>query len=119
MAQFYLGLKDEVKDELVKANRPNNLATYMAMAIRIDERQYERRRERKNQGWVWPKKDKKPKDKPSTSYGSQRGPMELDATQRDSKKKDKWDWKEKKNQRYNDGKCYNCDKAGYFVRECR
>ncbi|KAJ0131382.1 Uncharacterized protein HZ326_25532 [Fusarium oxysporum f. sp. albedinis] len=47
MEIYYRGLKDEVKDELYKADRPEEgLATYMTMAIKIDERQYERRKER-------------------------------------------------------------------------
>ena len=44
---FYRGLKDEVKDELYKMDRPATLAQYIAMAVKIDNRQYERRREKK------------------------------------------------------------------------
>ncbi|KAM4057640.1 retrotransposon gag protein domain-containing protein [Hirsutella rhossiliensis] len=38
MSRFYDGLKEEVKDELYKENRPDNLSDYIAMAVRIDDR---------------------------------------------------------------------------------
>ncbi|CAG1990140.1 unnamed protein product [Fusarium graminearum] len=48
MEIYYRSLKEEVKDELHKADRPNNLTEYITIAIKIDERQYERRREKTN-----------------------------------------------------------------------
>ena len=33
MAQFYKGLKDKVKDKLIKENRPNEFSEYVAMAV--------------------------------------------------------------------------------------
>lgn len=49
MAAFYQGLKDEGKDELYKEVRPDDLATYIAKAVRIDDRQYERCQKKKRQ----------------------------------------------------------------------
>ena len=40
---FYDGLKEDVKDELYQKDQPDTLDEYIAMAIRIDERQYARR----------------------------------------------------------------------------
>ena len=48
MATFYQGLKDDVKDELIKQNRPKDFADYVAMAVRIDNRLFERRMEKRN-----------------------------------------------------------------------
>ncbi|KAK2666615.1 hypothetical protein RAB80_017732 [Fusarium oxysporum f. sp. vasinfectum] len=49
MEIYYRGLKEEVKDELYLADRPEGgLTEYITMAIKIDERQYERRREKAN-----------------------------------------------------------------------
>ena len=46
MRCFYQGLREDVKDELAKEERPEHLSVYIAMAVRIDQRLYERRRER-------------------------------------------------------------------------
>ena len=43
MQTFYEGLKEEVKDELYKVDRPDSLNEYIAIAIRIDDRQYVRK----------------------------------------------------------------------------
>ncbi|KAM4064780.1 reverse transcriptase (RNA-dependent DNA polymerase) [Hirsutella rhossiliensis] len=53
MSRFYDGLKEEVKDELYKENRPDNLSDYIAMAVRIDDRQYARRQEKKQGRGNW------------------------------------------------------------------
>ncbi|EXK27524.1 hypothetical protein FOMG_16069 [Fusarium oxysporum f. sp. melonis 26406] len=46
---YYRGLKEEVKDELYLADRPEEgLTAYITMAIKINKRQYKRRRERAN-----------------------------------------------------------------------
>ena len=43
---FYKGLREDVKDELVKVKRPKDLSAYIALAVEIDYRLYERRIER-------------------------------------------------------------------------
>ena len=42
ISQYYWGLKDSIKDELAKVDRPNNLPDLMTLAIKIDTRIYER-----------------------------------------------------------------------------
>ena len=49
IAQFYQGLKDEIKDEVARMDRPSELADYIELVVRIDNRLYERRMERKGQ----------------------------------------------------------------------
>nr|XP_036587337.1 reverse transcriptase domain protein [Colletotrichum truncatum]KAF6798068.1 reverse transcriptase domain protein [Colletotrichum truncatum] len=43
---FYQGLKDEVKDEIIKIDRPDDFLQYAELAIKIDNRLFERRKER-------------------------------------------------------------------------
>jgi Retrotransposon gag protein len=46
ISQFYDGLKEPIKDELARTERPTELKTSIESAIRIDNRLYERRMER-------------------------------------------------------------------------
>jgi hypothetical protein len=114
MVAFYQGLRDDVKDELIKEDRPDSLAEYISTAVKIDDRLYERRQEKKKtsgNGWRQFKTNtnaanaKAKRRYPSTSYGHHAGPMEIDLAQKKPGKPK--------------GKCYNCDKEGHFARECR
>jgi hypothetical protein len=42
MAQYYKGLKDIIKDEMARSDRPENLEDTIKIAVRIDNRIYER-----------------------------------------------------------------------------
>lgn len=111
MAQFYQGLKEDVKDELVKLDRPDDLSAYVKMAVRIDDRLYERRMERKCRG---PTNYHRPTQAntarrvqhkgqhKSTMYGHHSGPMELDAATKHQKPI----------------KCFGCGKEGHIRRNC-
>ena len=46
MATFYRGLRDDVKDELSRDERPEDIHEYITKAIKIDNRLYERRLEK-------------------------------------------------------------------------
>lgn len=53
MSQFYEGLREDVKDEISKMDRPDDFAKYVAMAVRIDNCVFERRQERNRKGVNW------------------------------------------------------------------
>lgn len=124
---FYQGLKEEVKDELVKIiTPPEEFLEYVELAIRIDTRLYERRKEKGENRRPQANSARKyipqgPKTtqfnngknnqqrNQSTAYGYHSGPMDLSATQ-----------KERPQRRYTkNDKCYNCDKIGHHAYECR
>jgi len=47
ISQYYWGLKDSIKDEFAKVDRPNNLSELITLAIKIDTRIYERHIEKR------------------------------------------------------------------------
>ncbi|TIC95016.1 Retrotransposon-derived protein PEG10 [Colletotrichum higginsianum] len=131
---FYEGLKEDVKDELSKQDRPDDFLQYAELAVKIDNRLFERRKEKSekrapaNSGrkYQWQPQRQSQQNYPqrngqterprgnnwqnnqnrnSTAYGHHSGPMDLSIAQRDNKTRD--------------FKCYNCDKPGHMARECR
>jgi len=115
-SQFYQGLKDNVKDDIVRGERPDTLQEMIATAVKIDNRLYERQLEKGEHRHPIPFR---PKPKPNQTrtrqyphnyYGPR--PMELDATKGkavpDKAKRDK-----------SKDKCNKCGKTGHWARECR
>ena len=105
---FYKGLREDVKDELSKTERTDNLSEFVTQAIKIDNRLYERRMEKKKHGGFMAFGGRANTSRPrhtSTAYGTHPGRMELDATRNESKKK-------------GSGVCYNCGKKGHYANKC-
>ncbi|SLM38743.1 Reverse transcriptase domain [Lasallia pustulata] len=104
MAMFYAGLKDAVKDEIARGERLHDLWAVTTMAIRIDNRLYERRKEKgqtaysdeqKTAAYMSGHKRNKNWHHRNDKYGPR--PMEIDTI------------KLKKKKTF-DGDCYNCGK---------
>ena len=77
-ASFYSGLKDDVKDKLVRVDLPDTLDELMNMVIKINGRLYERRQEKQHKGerpYIARKANAK-----APRQQSHWDPMDLDAT---------------------------------------
>ena len=105
VAQFYKRLKDRVNDNVARVNRPSQFQSIITLAIRINDRQYERELEKKDT-YNFGKKDRYQKSPKKNQYGMV--PMELDAT----KKRNQSPQKETR-------QCYNCGKIGHLAKACR
>lgn len=109
-AQYYQGLKDHVKDEIARSDRPDSLQAMVELAIKIDNRSYERSLEKK--GHYTPRNHQKARG----SYWPQA--MELDATRKGSGQINRPRNAQKERQ-FKERLCFNCDKPGHLARDCR
>ena len=101
MSQFYKGLKEAVKDKLLKEDQPSTLREFADKAIKIDIRQYTRRQEKAQKGLGRALKaptSGKPNLGRSTRKGSTskapegRDPIDVDSTQKSKQQKSTKDW---------------------------
>jgi len=100
-----------VKDEIAKDERDDDLQELINKAIRIDNRQHERKLEKKGEYRTHTKNEPRTNTK-STYYGPM--PMELDAT----RYKGKLSLKDRE-YRMRNKLCLYCGKPGHQAKDCR
>ncbi|ELR05657.1 hypothetical protein GMDG_07500 [Pseudogymnoascus destructans 20631-21] len=108
--QFYAGLKDHVKDEISRSDKPDDLREMIELAQKIDNRHYKRQLEKKGGP---PSQDWTQKRRQTKSHWPQ--PMELDATFKPNGKPHN----PNKERQFQERLCFNCNKPGHIARNCR
>ena len=118
-AQFYRGLKDGVKDNIMKAEWPGTLQAMIKLAVQIDNWQHEQRMERTKLHALVIVTQRKPAMIYHNPYGLQ--PMDLDATHGHSGWSKGTGRFQKKGtpSHFKKRECYNCGISGHFTQECR
>ncbi|KAJ3464714.1 hypothetical protein MRS44_009500 [Fusarium solani] len=113
--RFYRGLKEDVKDELCKIDKAMmTLDNYMETAVKIDNRNFARRQEKKGnynhlQDKAKNQSNQGQKRQPDTSHGTEPGPMNMGNVQKG---------RERKPRDISKIKCYNCDEYGHYSSNC-
>lgn len=130
---FYRGLKDSVKDELARMDRPEDLMPLIELSIKIDNRMYERRLEKGRNGEATSfyrhqaNTQKKKTRTPGYYPPGQQMPMDLDATKQRSKPRNaKWKAgtrdkisESQRSERLRKNLCLYCGKPGHRAKECK
>ena len=121
MAAFYQGLRDDVKDELSREERPGELHVYISKAVKIRNRLYERleKMDGKTANWTrhrYEERRQAPRHKyqpnsgkrreyRSTAFGTHPGAMDIDVARKAGPAQGT--------------KCYNCGIDRHFAKDCR
>jgi hypothetical protein len=100
-SQFYLGLKEAVKQELSREKGATSLGNMIKAATAVDERLQDLKQDR----YLFTGNNSHSKATSRDHYGPQ--PMDLDNTERQGRSKKR-----------SEVRCYACQKAGHIARNC-
>jgi hypothetical protein len=112
IAQYYRGLVDRVKDDIVRGGRPTTLQGTIEMAIEIDNRHWEREQERKGRYQPASHRINRPYVRQAKPYYGHQ-PMELDAVHQRKELSNS-----EKERRSKERLCFTCGKPGHQARNC-
>ena len=116
--QYYKGLKNFIKDEISRSERPSTLAKMIKKSVIIDNCAYKRSMEKSQKNYISLKANKSHE---STQYNNQPyyGPqlMEIDATFR--RNQFQRGTKQVLKSTRVKGNCYSCEKPEHFAHDCQ
>src|SRR5579871_4577319 len=118
IAQYYKGLKESLKDELARQERPDRLRELIEVVVRLDNRLYERKLEKSSGPKI--KYHGECKIKPRTSQQSWSDPMEIDTVNKGSTRYQKRGrLTPEQREWFKKGACLKCGKQGHRAKACR
>jgi len=115
IAQYYRGLKESLKDELARQERPDQLHELIEAVVRLDNRLYERKLEKSN-GTKFHGEHKKPKVN-QQSWGD---PMEIDTVNKGpTQHRKRGRFTPEQREWFKKGACLKCGRKGHRAKECK
>src|SRR5579871_328069 len=118
IAQYYKGLKESLKDELARQERPDRLRELIEVVVRLDNRLYERKLEKSSGPKI--KYHGERKIKPRNSQQSWGEPMEIDTVNKGPTRYQKRGrLTPEQREWFKKGACLKCGKQGHRAKACR
>lgn len=122
---FYDGLREDVKDELMRQpKKPNILSKYIEMVVQIDNRLYDRKREKHGfkpmRAYSGPTNQRKKNHPKTENYGYE--PMDWQASTMQKKKpyqRKRRTLTDQQRAYFKEGACLTCGEKGHFAKECQ
>lgn len=117
MSQFYRNLKPAIKDEMMTFDKPVNLEALISLALRIDNRLYERKVERQSESRFYDPTPRTHDTYDNTNYSddSNYHPMEIGALKTAYRGKVSFEERER---RRNQNLCAYCGSSDHVIDKC-
>lgn len=125
-AAYYNGLKETVKDELTHHNETESLEALIELAVRVDNRLYERQMEKRGSGKIpyqntanikRPRKEQRDRDGDIVMADKAHEKRQFKKKNKHNQRNDGLSDKERQ-RRFDEKACLGCGQQGHFKRDC-